>query len=101
MDDRKEPHSDNEATQKDAQPKKPFADAITDLAATAAGALAETAVRAVAKRARKAVAKKTPPSVKKAAKTIAKAATPKKNSKKAKRPSRLLKNSAGLANIAA
>ena len=47
---------------------------MTDLAAQAAGTLAETAVKAGAKKAKKAVARRLPGPVKKAAKTIARAA---------------------------
>jgi hypothetical protein len=66
------------------QPKKPLADQVTDLLATAAGALAETAVKSVAKRVRKTAAKKTPKPVKKAVRAIGKAAkAPKKTAKKA------------------
>ena len=50
--------------------KKPIADQVTDLVASAAGALAETAVKSVAKRVRKTAAKKTPVPLKKAAKAI-------------------------------
>ena len=54
--------------------EKPIIDQMTDLAAQAAGTLAETAVKAGANRAKKAVARRLPGPVKKAAKTIARAA---------------------------
>ena len=54
--------------------EKPIIDQMTDLAAQAAGTLAETAVKAGAKKAKKAVARRLPGPVKKAAKTIARAA---------------------------
>ena len=53
---------------------KPIIDQMTELAAQAAGTLAETAVKAGAKKAKKAVARRLPGPVKKAAKTIARAA---------------------------
>ena len=44
--------------QQSSEPKKPLADQVTDLLATAAGAFAETAVKSVAKRVRKTAARK-------------------------------------------
>ena len=55
--------------------EKPIIDQMTELAAQAAGTLAETAVKAGANKAKKAVARRLPGPVKKAAKTIARAAT--------------------------
>ena len=60
--------------QQSTEPKKPLADQMTDLLATAAGALAETAVKSVAKRVRKTAAKRTPEPVKKAVKVVGNAA---------------------------
>ena len=54
--------------------EKPIIDQMTELAAQAAGSLAETAVKAGANKAKKAVARRLPGPVKKAAKTIARAA---------------------------
>ena len=54
--------------------EKPIIDQMTELAAQAAGTLAETAVKAGANKAKKAVARRLPGPVKKAAKTIARAA---------------------------
>jgi hypothetical protein len=54
--------------------EKPIIDQMTDLAAQAAGTLAETAVKTGAKKAKRAVARRLPGPVKKAAKTIARAA---------------------------
>ena len=54
--------------------EKPIVDQMTELAAQAAGTLAETAVKAGANKAKKAVARRLPGPVKKAAKTIARAA---------------------------
>jgi hypothetical protein len=54
--------------------EKPIIDQMTDLAAQAAGTLAETAVKAGAKKAKKAVGRRLPGPVRKAAKTIARAA---------------------------
>ena len=64
--------------------EKPIIDQMTELAAQAAGTLAETAVKAGAKKAKKAVARRLPGPVKKAAKTIARAA--KAGSTKRERP---------------
>ena len=54
--------------------EKPIIDQMTDLAAQAAGTLAETAVKAGAKKAKKAVGRRLPGPIRKAAKTIARAA---------------------------
>jgi hypothetical protein len=54
--------------------EKPIVDQMTELAAQAAGTLAETAVKAGANKAKKAVARRLPGPVKKAAKTITRAA---------------------------
>jgi hypothetical protein len=64
---------------------------MTDLAAQAAGSLAETAVKAGAKKAKKAVARRLPGPVKKAAKTIARAAGAKSRATKATAKSRVAK----------
>jgi hypothetical protein len=76
----------------DDEKEKPVVDQMTDVVADAAGELAKTAVKAVAKRAKKAVVRHTPKPVKKAAKTVSKAAkatkkktTAKKFAKKSKK----------------
>jgi hypothetical protein len=53
---------------------KPIIDQMTDMAAEAAGNLAETGVRAAAEKAKQEVAKRLPRTVKKAGKTITRAA---------------------------
>jgi hypothetical protein len=61
-------------TEKADNEKKPIIDQMTDMAALAAGNLAETAVRAAAKKATQEVTKRLPGTVKKAGKTITRAA---------------------------
>jgi hypothetical protein len=67
------------------QERKPIAEQMTDLAASAAGLLVETTIKSIAERVRKSAAKKTPALEKKAATTAA--ATPKKAAKKSGKPS--------------
>jgi hypothetical protein len=67
------------------QERKPIAEQVTDLAASAAGLLVETTIKSVATRVRKSAAKKTPALEKKAATTGA--ATPRKAAKKSGKPS--------------
>ncbi|OCK56987.1 hypothetical protein LMTR3_12610 [Bradyrhizobium sp. LMTR 3] len=62
-------------TEKTDNEKKPIIDQMTDMAAEAAGNLAETGVRAAAKKAKQEVAKRLPRTVKKAGKTITRAAS--------------------------
>jgi len=81
MDDTKQ--TDEHATAAQPEPsKKPIAEQMTDLLATAAGALAEGAVRSVAKHVRKTAAKKAPAPIKKAAQGVANAAKRPKRAKK-------------------
>lgn len=84
MDNTKQGNNVGNQNQQPEEPKKPIADQMTDLLATAAGALTEGAVRTLAKRVRKTAAK-TPAPLKKAAQAVTKAAKTPKTAKKAKK----------------